>query len=149
MSSLVCVDASILIKLVVEEAGSDLADELWESWIKNDVQVIAPSLLRYEVTAVLRKKVYRNLLPEPVAHTALSTVLNLEGIEFVNSMALHVRAWEIARRLNLPTTYDAHYLALAEMRGCEFWTADERLGNRPQGTAPYIRLLRQFKSSTS
>ena len=149
MNSLVCVDAGILIKLVVEEAGSGLADALWESWIQNDVQVIAPVLLRYEVTAVLGKKVYRKLLSEAIASAALSAVLNLEGIEFVNSLALHLRAWEMAYRLNLPTVYDAHYLALAEMRRCEFWTADERLYNHLMGAVPYIHRLGEFRTLAS
>jgi predicted nucleic acid-binding protein len=141
MNSLVCVDAGLLIKLVVEEAGSDLADKLWESWILNDVQVIAPSLSRYEVTAVLRKKVYQNQLPQAMAEAALSTVLSLEGIEYVDSTAVHHRAWEIACRLNLPTAYDAHYLALAEMRNCEFWTTDKRLCNGVNDRFPLIHLL--------
>jgi len=149
MNSLVCVDAGILIKLVVEEAGSGLADALWESWIQNDVQVIAPVLLRYEVTAVLGKKAYRKLLSEAIASAALSAVLNLEGIEFVNSLALHLRAWEMACRLNLPAAYDAHYLALAEMRRCEFWTADERLYNHLKGPVPYIHRLGEVRTLAS
>ena len=40
MNATVCVDASVLIKLVVEEPGSDRADRLWASWIQEDVQVI-------------------------------------------------------------------------------------------------------------
>ena len=39
------------------------------------------------------------------------------------------RAWEIATDFGFATVYDATYLALAELQGCEFWTADERLFN--------------------
>jgi predicted nucleic acid-binding protein len=36
-------------------------------------------------------------------------------------------AWELAKRWNLPTSYDAAYLALAEILDYEVWTADNRL----------------------
>ena len=32
MNSLVCVDASIAVKLVVAEEGSEIAQSLWEQW---------------------------------------------------------------------------------------------------------------------
>ena len=33
------------------------------------------------------------------------------------------RAWEVAVAYSFVTVYDATYLALAELRRCEFWTA--------------------------
>ena len=144
MYSLVCVDVSILIKLVVEETDSVLVDRLWESWILNSVQVIAPSLSRYEITAVLREKVHRGQLSEALAGSALSAALNVEGIEFVESVDLHLRAWELACRLDLPSTSDAHYLALAELRNCELWTADRRLYDSVRDRLSYVRLVRAW-----
>ena len=113
MSSTVCVDASIVIKLLVEEPDSALVDALWASWIEDDARVIAPSLLCYEITAVLRKKVYRGQLSEAIASAALSTALSLAMVEYVDARTLHPRALEIACQLDLATAYDAHYLALA------------------------------------
>lgn len=141
MNSTACVDASIVIKLVVEEPGSDLADALWARWIEQDVQIVAPTLLRYEITAVLRKKVYREQLSEELASTALAAALDLKGIEYIDTPALHVRALELASQFGLPTAYDAHYLALAEQQDCEFWTADGRLYNRLSQALPYLRQL--------
>ena len=44
---------------------------------------------------------------------------------------------------NLPTLYDAYYLALAQARGCDFWTADRRFVNSvPQ--VPCVRDIRDF-----
>ena len=56
---------------------------------------------------------------------------------------LHVRAWELATKLNRPTAYDAHYLALAEELGCEFWTADTRLHNAVKDTLSWVHGLGQ------
>ena len=57
------------------------------------------------------------------------------------------RAWQISCPHDLPTLYDAAFLAVAEMAAeatgevCEFWTADERLVNSLLGSHPYVRLL--------
>jgi len=141
MNSTACVDASIVIKLVVEEPGSDLADALWAQWIQQDVQIVAPALLRYEITAVLRKKVYRGQLSKEIANMALTAALDLKGIEYIDSPVLHLRALELASQFGLPTAYDAHYLALAEQQNCEFWTADVRLTQRISQALPYLRQL--------
>ena len=50
-------------------------------------------------------------------------------INLVNEANLHLRAREIAMQYNLPATYDAHYLALAEWMDVDLWTADMRLVN--------------------
>jgi predicted nucleic acid-binding protein len=139
MNSPVCIDTSVLIKLVVEEAGSDLVDRLWESWIVSSIQIIAPSLLRYEVAAVLKKKEHRGQLSAALARSALSAVLNMEEIEFVDSADLHLHAWELAGRLDLRTLFDAYCLALAEMRNCKLWTADRRLYRSVKDKVPYVR----------
>jgi predicted nucleic acid-binding protein len=46
-------------------------------------------------------------------------------------------------RFSLPSAYDAHYLALAESRQCECWTADERLWNPVRRKPPWVRWLGQ------
>ncbi|WP_243113653.1 hypothetical protein [Desulfofundulus salinus] len=43
------------------------------------------------------------------------------------------RAWKISRYFDLPTLYDAAFMAVAEVvaertrEECEYWTADEKL----------------------
>ncbi|MCC7354088.1 MAG: type II toxin-antitoxin system VapC family toxin [Anaerolineae bacterium] len=138
--SLVCIDASLLIKLVVPEPLSDRADALWGRWIRDSVEVVAPRLLHYEVTAVLRRRVHRRLLNEAEARAALDAALALE-LTLVDPDDLHARAWEMARRLGQPTTYDSHYLALAESLGCPFWTANERLCNAVRTSLTWVRWL--------
>ena len=60
------------------------------------------------------------------------------------SLCLLAQAYEVATRFNLPRTYDAEYLALAERLNCEFWTADEVLVNSVQAKFPNIRWLGNF-----
>jgi predicted nucleic acid-binding protein len=144
MNSLVCVDASILIKLVVEEEQSDRASALWDSWVDDGVEIVAPTLFSYEVTATLRKKVHRQLLALAEGKEAFAAALAVE-MTLMAPSGLHERAWELAARFNRPTAYDSHYLALAEMLGCEFWTADQRLFNAVRDELGWVRWLREYQ----
>jgi len=54
---------------------------------------------------------------------------------------LHQQALKIAQRENLPATYDAHYLALAERLGIEFLTGDRRLFNAVRSRLPWVYLV--------
>ncbi|MBM4457262.1 MAG: type II toxin-antitoxin system VapC family toxin [Chloroflexi bacterium] len=51
----------------------------------------------------------------------------------------------MARRLNHPAAYDAHYLALAEMYTCPFWTADERLFNAVHEALNWVHWLGDYR----
>lgn len=56
-------------------------------------------------------------------------------------LGLYHRALVIANDYNLPAVYDAHYIALAEMAGATFWTADLRL----LGAAfPFVRSIADY-----
>jgi len=146
MPSLVCADASILIKLMTTEPDSDRADGLWEQWKNQGVEVVAPTLLLFELTSVLRNKVHRGLLTAEEGDIAFDMMEQLPiSIRFPSG--LHRRAWELATELNRPAAYDSHYLALAEIEGCYFWTADERLFNAVKGQLPWVKWLGDFQVS--
>jgi predicted nucleic acid-binding protein len=94
--------------------------------MQEDVRVVAPFLLRYEVTSALRRKVVRGVMSYEDARHSIEEVLSLD-IEPLDQPELSLRAFEIASHFSRPTAYDSYYLALAEMLECEFWTADENL----------------------
>lgn len=139
-SSWVCVDANIVVKLVVEEVYSSEVRALWRSWIQTGLEIAAPPLLRYEVTSVLRKHVNRSLRTAAESRQALERALAFE-INYLESPNFHQRAFDLAERLNCPTSYDTYYLVLAEYLGCELWTADERLVNTVQGTLSWVKWI--------
>jgi predicted nucleic acid-binding protein len=62
-------------------------------------------------------------------------------IEFHNPAGLHHEAIVLADALDLPATYDAHYLALAEHLGCELWTDDQRLIRQVTPSLPFVRWI--------
>lgn len=146
MKSLVCVDAGLALAQVLHEPQSALADALWADWNRQGIKVIAPVLWGYEVTSVIRKNTFRGLLAVEDEQRALNSVHRLP-VELLQPTGLHQHAWELARRFNRPAAYDAHYLALAEMTGCPFWTSDERLFNAVQRVLPWVYWLGNYRPS--
>ena len=53
-------------------------------------------------------------------------------------------AREIARQFNRSKIYDSVYVALAELRGCEFWTADHLLFNAVKAVLPFVKFLADY-----
>jgi predicted nucleic acid-binding protein len=144
MKSLVCADANIAIKRLVYEPDSVLARALWAEWETQSAIVIAPTLWAYEVTSVLRKLVHQGRLSPELEQRTLTTAYHLP-VSLRRPSGLHQHASNLARRFNRPTAYDAHYLALAEMVGCPFWTSDERLFNAVHGELPWVHWLGHFR----
>jgi len=145
-TSWVCVDASLVVKLVVEEVDSREARALWQNWQNEGRHIAAPPLLRYEVTSVLRKHVVRGFRTAAESQQALALALAFD-IDYLEPVNLHQWALDLAERLNRPAAYDSHYLALAEYLGCEFWTADQRLVNSIHGKLPWAKWLGEHESS--
>jgi len=134
----VVVDASFALKLVLPEGHSEHVRRMWEAWVKEGTDVSAPYLLIYEVVSVLRNKVFRGELRPEEGEAALLAI-EAQGIRLLHVEGLEHVAWELATELNRPAAYDTTYLALAQVLGCEFWTADAKLKHAVQGRLPCLR----------
>lgn len=140
MAFQVCVDANLVLKLVLREPDSPLAEALWTEWLAGGVQICAPILLEFETVSVLRNKVYRGRITPKQGEEAFHTIRALD-ITILHPGGLLDVAWELAKRFNRPNAYDSTYLALAQFLDCELWTADERLYNAVRGELPWVRQL--------
>ena len=138
-SSWLCVDANLVIRLVTDPAAEDV-QRLWEQWDAERRQIAAPTLLYYEVTNALYRYQKSGFLGQSAVQQALEAALALP-LRLYAEADLHWRALELAGRLSLPAAYDAHYLALAEWLGAEFWTGDGRLAHAVQATLPWVHLV--------
>lgn len=127
-SSLICVDANLLVQLLVTTQADAPILALWQGWLEPPADLIAPTLLFYEVSNALHRYVGYGQLTPVEADAALQAALNL-GITTFGDPTLHQDALTLARKFSLPAAYDAHYLALARRTGAHFWTADHRLYN--------------------
>ncbi len=142
MTRKVCVDASLALKWVVQEEDSELAEDLLRQWQRRRVQLLAPALFLFEGQATLRKLVYRKILTEQEGQEAWDHFSAVCGrLTFLTPTDLLATAWEMARTYQRPTTYDAAYLALALLQGCELWTADRRLVKALNGRLPWVQFV--------
>jgi predicted nucleic acid-binding protein len=115
-----CIDASIAIKWVIEETGTQEALALRER-----AKLIAPDLLIPECANILWKKVQRKELHKNEALLAARLLQGAE-IELLPTRSLLEATAQLAIELAHPA-YDCVYLALAMEQGCRFVTADDRL----------------------
>lgn len=114
------VDASIVIKWVVEEQGTTEALAL-----RDKVRLIAPDLLVSECANILWKKVRRGELSGDEAFLA-ARILEGADVELLPARSLLEAATRIAIAIDHPA-YDCMYLALAKANDIRFVTADERI----------------------
>ncbi len=125
MNDHVVVDASLAFKWLVNEIHTDEANSLGRLWNSQGIRVAAPYLMPVELTNALHQRVVRGELTVEAATQRMASLLS-SGLELHQPPHLYGRALALARQLGQGATYDAHYLALAEMLDCELWTADRR-----------------------
>ncbi len=134
-------DASVLIKLYLPEIDSEEAQALVSEALLRGDRLFAPAFLPAEVLSVLRRSVKRGLVRTDQAEIGLNSLFSLP-LEYVDGKEVYTRAWRLATDLGLPVLYDAVYLAVAELHGAIFWTADEAmLRVTTAARLPYVRPL--------
>ncbi len=142
MNRAVCVDASAIVALLTAERFTAAATARWKTWLEDDLRILAPALLGYEVTSAIYRKVIRTAITLKDCQTALQQFVAMD-IEYIHLPELHLKASALAKQFNRPTTYDAHYLAVADHFSCPLWTADERLFNTIKGKFDWIRWIEE------
>ncbi|KKX25702.1 type II toxin-antitoxin system VapC family toxin [Rhizobium sp. LC145] len=113
-------DASIAIKWVVEEEGTDDAVSL-----RSRFRFVAPELIIPECANILWKKVQRGELSRDEAVLA-ARLLERAGIDFLSMSGLLEETTALSIALSHPA-YDCAYLLAAQKSGSRFVTADTRL----------------------
>jgi predicted nucleic acid-binding protein len=138
-SSWLCVDANLVIRLVADP-NDESVQHLWEQWDADRRQIAAPTLLYYEIANALYRYQKLGFMSAASVQLAFTAALALP-LELYGEADLHWRALDLADKFTLPAACDAHYLALAELLGGEFWTADRRLARTVQPSLPWVHLI--------
>lgn len=150
MSRYICLDTSVLVKTLVEEEDTDKALALLDKVVHSEQLIVLPAFAWAEVGSVLRKMRRVNKLTVQEADDLWLEFRNFPGIEYLSDDAVMEQAWKISRCFDLPTLYDASFLAVAEVvtertgEMCEYWTCDEKLISRLNGRRKYVRWLKEL-----
>lgn len=139
MSTLLVIDASVALKWVVTEPGSDEASALLTEMADDAVSLVAPEHLVGEVGNGLRKRVAQGVLVAEDAIAALDAVAAL-NLEFIGGPERWLRSLPAALDWGV-TTYDALYVLLALDLGAELITADVRLADSARSKSLPVRPL--------
>jgi predicted nucleic acid-binding protein len=146
---MIVVDASLAAKwLFPEEEHSDKALALLTATLQASEPVLAPPLLPSEVANTIRQRMRRDALPLDTALALLEQFLAVP-LTLTAPDQLYRRTLAIADAHGLPATYDAHYLALAELLGCELWTDDQRLLRLVGNTLRFVRSIGDYAPEAS
>lgn len=139
MTTSVVVDASVALKWVVDEPGTDQASVLLTEFADQDLSLFAPEHLLGEVGNGLRKRVAQGVLSRAAAVAAFDAVIDLEL-----GLVAGADRWRRCLRAALDwsvTTYDALYVLLALDLNSELITADARLVYSAEQHGLPVRLL--------
>ena len=143
-SNSVCVDSSLALTWLLVAEQNDYADSLRKRWAEMGVELLSPPMFHAEVASVLRQKVFfKKILPEE-GDEAFSVYLDIP-IRIVDRPEMYRKAWELAKKLDLPVCYDAQYLAVAEIEDCELWTADRKLASSLKSKVNRIRWIGEYR----
>lgn len=123
MSARVVCDASALVALLLD-SGSD---GRWVTEALKGADLSAPSLVAFEAANIIRRHELAELVSSDQAAQAHADLLDLH-IEHWPYEILAARAWELRHNL---TSYDASYVALAELTQAALVTLDKRIVNAP------------------
>lgn len=145
MSARAVVDASVVLRWLVEEPLTAEAYLLLDRWRERGVSTFAPSLLPFEIANALYKRVRRGELTVHDARRLLDVAAE-EGPRLDQDRGLHAAAVELALRLGHGACYDSQYLALAEREQCECWTADRRLWESVRDALPRVRWVGELSA---
>lgn len=124
------VDASVVVAALVDSTALGA----WAEDVMRSQHLVAPELLPFEVANVLRRLALAGHLSADVAALAHNDLL-LMRFELAGYEALAGRVWQLRDNL---TSYDASYVALAEMLDAPVATLDAKLSTAPGHNCTFV-----------
>lgn len=142
----IVIDASVVLKwYLADEEYSSKALSILDKYVSNEIDILAPSLLEYEVIngLVIAKK--RGRIQEKKIFTAIDGFMSLE-IKLINLSLYYPKVIHYCKIYNR-SAYDASYLALADDESISLVTADKGLYNVVKKDLKWVEWLSDLKLS--
>jgi predicted nucleic acid-binding protein len=140
----IVLDASVLVKLFVDEPLSGLA----EAVVQDHALILAPELVRLEVASAITRKARKNELPRTAAETKLGLwreFLRLGNLRLTPDVEILPAAEQLSLELRHPLA-DCLYLVVAKQSRAPLATADQPFLDALGGRFSHVRHLSSFGS---
>jgi len=122
-----CAVACGSVKLVIDASVAVAASATGVGFARfRGIELVAPPLLWIELVSALHAAMWRDELRRDQAESMLQRAF-AAPIERVEPASLPTDSWAVADRFGWAKTYDANYIALAQVLGCRLVTLDARL----------------------
>jgi predicted nucleic acid-binding protein len=110
--------------------GPDVAIRLArdEAVIRDEHQILAPTLIRSQMLSLLYQAVNRGEIVKKDAERRLNYVRGLR-IRLLGDRVLQSVAWKVADQLGWSDTFDAEYVALTQLQADALITLDRKLAH--------------------
>ena len=114
--------------------GPDVALRLAKSQaeIRDEQQILAPTLVRSQILSLLYQAVRRGEMTKKDADQQLNYLRGLR-IRLLGDRVLQNVAWKVADQLGWADTFDAEYVALTQLQADALITLDDRLAHAVKG----------------
>ena len=114
--------------------GPDVALRLAKNQaeIRDEHQILAPTLVRSQVLSLLFQAVRRGEMTKKDADQQLNYLRGLR-IRLLGDRVLQNVAWKVADQLGWADTFDAEYVALTQLQADALITLDDRLAHAVKG----------------
>lgn len=142
-SSLVCIDANLLILALLPFPHSERADALLDECRRNRTALVAPSIFAFEVSSILHRLRLLEQITPAVEEQAFKHFMSIQ-VHLSSHPRIFPLARQLAQRFHRQRTYEMAYVALADLHGCDLWTADQRLAQTVRGQLPFVRWIGDF-----
>lgn len=139
----IVIDASVALKWYLDDENlGTKALNILTHYISNEIDLLAPSLIEYEVMNGLKIAQKRGRIDKKSFQSGIEGFFNLD-ITLFNASHFPIKTLDILNLFDI-SSYDASYLALAENEKTPFVTADKVLYNKVQKKLKYIKWLGDY-----
>jgi predicted nucleic acid-binding protein len=138
----VVADASVIVKLFVNEVYTNKALELINDYASETIAIAVPSLLVYEVLNGVRFNTSKKFSSEELKKVA-ETIQEYNFTVMQPSQNLLEEAIKMSHKYSL-TIYDAIYVALASIQNAVLYTADMNIIKNVK--LPFVKHIKDFVS---
>ena len=140
----IVIDSNVALNLVFRRSPYHAqAGQLFADCLQAATTLLAPPVFESEVDSAIRRKAFLGHI-DASAERVLFQALDSLPVAIVLEPGMRDQSRIIAWKCSQTTVYDATYAALAGLRQCELWTADQAFFRAAHSHYPFVRFLGDY-----